>query len=58
MSLPEGQQANKFEQFSSVDHQMSIAEDQRGLISDVGDDCTVTSNASWVMVTWGTQLNT
>ena len=47
-------QVNKFEQVYSDGHQMSPS----GPISEVqgraGGTCTVRSNASWVMITWGT----
>ena len=74
---------NKFEQVSSDDHQMSLAEDwdkearagasgssvwcvggraRESQVSCQGDEararglCTVRSNTSWIMVTWGTPL--
>ena len=46
-------QVNKFEQVSSVGHRMSLAGGR--LYSGVpcpGEFCTVSSNASWVMVAW------
>ena len=64
-----GPQVNKFEQVSSDDHQMSVALGGSvpclvsgkgggglGLMSGIGGGegtCTVRSNASFVMVTWG-----
>ena len=59
-----GPQVNKFEQVFSNCHQMSLAGGWAGgvtcLVSRGGDEaraCTVRSNASWVMVTWGPTLN-
>ena len=44
ISLQVGPQMNKFEQVSSEDRQMSLCYYR-------GGPCTVSSNASWVMVT-------
>ena len=51
---------NKFEQVSSDDHQMSLAGGRAGgPRSDFWgyEPCTVRSNASWVMVTWGPHVD-
>ena len=48
---------NKFEQVSSLDHQMSLAVRSMctvglGRVPCVWGACMMRSNASWVMVTW------
>ena len=48
--LEGGPQVNKFEQVSSDGHQMSLA---RGPHVSCLEVCTVRSNTSWVIVTWG-----
>ena len=63
MSAAGGPHVNKFEQVSSLGHQMSPAgeaatlykEGTRALYRGVAS--TVTSIASWVMVTWGPLVN-
>ena len=53
-----GPEVNKIEQVSIDDHQISLARGSLG-VPDVpcwggGGACTVSSNASWIMITCGT----